>query len=220
MKKKYFLISLLILSFGISQQIVNPKNHFGIKSLTKYEYQIIELYDSYKENLIEIIIQEFDSLGNNINSKIFKTDESLEIIGNKIFDSKGKIVQSVNYNLESIIDYSSIIKYNDEKKYIETFVYGINGKMIFKKLKKFDPQKDMIELIHEDSIEKLKYDSNGNIIEEKLYHDNKLINRYSYDNKYDKKDRLVERVMYKNINQYGEQRKIPIAKIKLKITEF
>ena len=71
-----------------------------------------------------------------------------------------------------------------------------------------------------DSIEKLKYDSNGNIIEEKVYHDNKLINRYSYDNKYDKKDRLVERVMYKNVNQYGEQRRIPIAKIQLKITEF
>ena len=124
------------------------------------------MYDTYKENLIEIIIQEFDSVGNNINTKIFKTNESLEIIDDKIFDSKGKIVQSVNYNLESLIDYSSIIKYNDEKKYIETFVYGINGKMIFKKLKKFDPEKDMIELIHEDSIEKLKYDSNGNIIRE------------------------------------------------------
>ena len=128
MKKKYFLISLLILSFGISQQIVNPKYHFGIKSLTKYEYQIIEMYDSYKENLIEIIIQEFDSLGNNINSKIFKTDESLEIIDDKIFDSKGKIVQSVNYNLESLIDYSSIIKYNDGKKILKLLFMVSMGK--------------------------------------------------------------------------------------------
>tara|TARA_Y100000294_G_scaffold111535_1_gene103419 strand:- start:594 stop:1256 length:663 start_codon:yes stop_codon:yes gene_type:complete len=220
MKKNYFVISLLILSFGFSQQILKPKYHFGIKLLTKYEYQIIEMYDTYKENLIEIIIQEFDSVGNNINTKIFKTDESLEIIDDKIFDSKGKIVQSENYNLENLINYSSINRYNAEKKYIETLVYDINGKMIFKRFKKFDADKDMVELIHENSIEKLKYDSNGNIVEEIIYHDNKFLNRYSYDNKYDNKDRLVERVRYKNVNRYGEQQRIPIAKIKIKITEF
>ena len=201
-----------------SQQDLNQ--YPNLISVIKYEYSFKEMHGEFEENLVSISIQHFDSSGNNIINDHYKTDKEFNIVGESIFDSEGKIVRTLNKDLNNTIKYSFMSEYNAETNKIEYSVYDSQGLVIYKKFKKFDSNGNIIDTIDGNTKRSIKLDEYGHIIEELIFSNDHLLYNYLYQNRYDEKNYLVDRIKYRLIPKFGKLQKVPISKSKIEIIDY
>lgn len=154
-------------------------------STGEVDYKIIYKYDNNMNQIEEIKYNSFGQLENQ-----FK----------RFYNSKNKVIESQSFNSSRNLIFKSLYKYNNNSY---TVKYYEGNNLNYKSYSKFDNEGNEVEKSESNCKRTFKYNKNRDIIEEKVYYNDKL-DEHIIKN-YDKYNNLIlEKTIYYHADVYED----------------
>ena len=147
--KNYLIISLIIISVGVSQQnkTDEPNPMKGVKTQTELEYHYEEKFGEFEEIFKGKHIAKYDSNGNKVEWSVYDSYGSLSHKFIYKYDSNGKEGEGTDYDSDGLLTMKWNYKYDSKGNVVEELYNkkdGHTSKVIYKN--EYDTKNRIIEV--------------------------------------------------------------------------
>lgn len=201
---------------AVSKYVAEYDEHNNLKKESKYtiyRYKGSERYQLEYSNIFT-----YDSEGNLVSEKKYRTGGALEYDYRYRYDADNNLVKGLSYNEDGLILSYYFAEYDDSDNLVESTHYGPEGKITSRHIARYDGNNNLIEEINcigdtQERVSDAVYDENGNMVEETHYGEDGLGGRgldYRYSYLYDGRNNRISEIYYVYFEK--ENRWKPVSK--------
>jgi len=183
----------------------NNKKVRKIKSITTYQID-----DSDSDSKFISAYTEYNETGNEVLSETYYDENELESKVERIYNSRGEIIEEITYLDATEIGEHTFFKRNEQNRIAEILSHYADGSKQIKKYEYNDAENTLTITTYDDddAIEErefFRFDSDRNILEHSTFDENlKLKERQ--ENSYDENSKLLRRKEYDAKNKFTVER--------------